>query len=213
MQGGGSFDLEPEDATTTTAGLVFQFGGAAQGLQISADWYEVKIEEAITSPNANQLAQNCFEHDTFCDRINNGVDPDTIGGAITFVDTTALNLNRFITRGIDFETRLQPAAGAARRRAQIPAGRLLSLRLPGRRRELGRPDGPDGLLRRFQHVAALAGERVGQLCARTVHRHRAAAPDRFGQLQCDLHRPGQLELRSISVRTASTTIRCRPRLT
>lgn len=106
VQGGGSFDLEPEDATTTTAGLVFQFG-SAKALQISADWYEVKIEDAITTPNASQLAQNCFLNDLFCDRINDGVDPDTIGGAITFVDTTALNLNRFVTRGIDFETAYQ----------------------------------------------------------------------------------------------------------
>jgi hypothetical protein len=104
VQGGGSFDLEPEDATTTTAGLVFQFQGAAQGLQVSADWYEVEIKDAITTPNSNQLAQDCFELGTFCDRINHGVDPDTIGGAITFVDTTALNLNQFLTRGVDFET-------------------------------------------------------------------------------------------------------------
>ncbi len=101
IQGGGSFDLEPEDATTTTAGLVFQF--QELGLQFSADWYEVEIEDAITSPTANQLALNCYTSNTFCDRINNGVDPDTIGGAITFVDTRALNLNQFITRGVDFE--------------------------------------------------------------------------------------------------------------
>jgi iron complex outermembrane recepter protein len=103
VQGGGSFDLSPENATTTTAGLIFQFHGAAEGLQLSADWYEVKIEDAITTPGANQLAQNCHDLGTFCDRINHGVDPDTIGGNITFVDTTALNLNQFLTRGVDFE--------------------------------------------------------------------------------------------------------------
>lgn len=103
IQLGGSFDLAPEDATTTTAGLVFRFHGAAEGLQLSADWYEVEITEAITSPNANQLAQNCHDSGLFCSRINNGVDPDTIGGAITSVDATALNLSRFLTRGVDFE--------------------------------------------------------------------------------------------------------------
>ncbi len=103
IQGGGSFNLLPEDARTTTAGLVFQPQGALQGARFSADWYEVKIDQAITTPTANNLAKNCFELNQFCERINHGVDPDTIGGAITYIDTSALNLNEFLTRGIDFE--------------------------------------------------------------------------------------------------------------
>jgi len=115
IQGGGSFDLQPEEATTTTVGLVFQPHGFADGLRLSADWYEVKIDSAITTPAASQLATDCHDQGTFCDRINHGVDPDTIAGAITFVDTSALNLNQFLTRGIDFEgaytlplTRMKP---------------------------------------------------------------------------------------------------------
>jgi iron complex outermembrane recepter protein len=104
IQGGGSFDLEPEEAKTTTVGLVFQPHGAFEGVRFSADWYEVKIAQAITTPTANNLAANCHDFDLFCDRINRGVDPDTIGGAITYIDTSALNLNEFLTRGVDFET-------------------------------------------------------------------------------------------------------------
>ncbi len=103
IQGGGSFDLVPEEAKTTTIGLVLQPRGALEGARFSADWYEVKIDRAITTPTANQLAQDCHDFDQFCGRINHGVDPDTIGGAITYIDTTALNLNEFLTRGVDFE--------------------------------------------------------------------------------------------------------------
>jgi hypothetical protein len=103
IQGGGSFALSPEEATTTTFGLVFQPHGALEGVRFSADWYEVKIEQAITTPTANQLASDCHDFNQFCDRINHGVDPDTIAGAITYVDTSALNLNEFLTRGVDFE--------------------------------------------------------------------------------------------------------------
>jgi outer membrane receptor protein involved in Fe transport len=103
IQGGGSFDLEPEEAKTTTVGLVFQPRGALEGVRFSADWYEVKISQAITTPTANNLAANCHDFDLFCDRINHGVDPDTIGGVITYIDTSALNLNEFLTHGVDFE--------------------------------------------------------------------------------------------------------------
>jgi outer membrane receptor protein involved in Fe transport len=103
IQGGGSFDLSPEKAKTTTIGLVLQPHGALEGVRFSADWYKVQIDSAITTPAANQLAKNCHDLGTFCQRINHGVDPDTIGGAITYVDTSALNLNQFLTRGVDFE--------------------------------------------------------------------------------------------------------------
>ena len=103
IQGGGSFDLSPEEAKTTTVGLVLQPRGTLEGARFSADWYEVKISSAITTPTANQLAQDCHDFGQFCARINRGVDPDTIGGAITYIDSTALNLNEFLTRGVDFE--------------------------------------------------------------------------------------------------------------
>src|SRR6185369_9082927 len=80
IQGGGSFALSPEEATTTTVGLVFQPRGALEGARFSADWYEVKIEQAITTPTANQLASDCHDFNQFCDRINRGVDPDTVAG-------------------------------------------------------------------------------------------------------------------------------------
>ena len=121
IQLGGSFKLTPEDATTTTAGLVFRFHGAAEGLQVSADWYQVEITDAITTPTANQLAQNCHDFGLYCDRINNGVDPNTVGGAITFVDAGALNLSRFLTRGVDFEAAQSLALGRS--------GGTLSVRL------------------------------------------------------------------------------------
>ena len=113
IQGGGSFDLAPEEAKTTTAGLVFQPLGMLEGARFSADWYEVKISQAITTPTANQLAKDCHDFDQFCGRINRGVDPDTTGGAITYIDTSALNLNEFLTRGIDFEAGYAVPLGTA----------------------------------------------------------------------------------------------------
>ena len=102
IQGGGSFGLQPEKATTTTLGVVLQ-PSRVPGLMFSADWYSVDIADAITTPTAAQLVNDCYQFDTFCDRINHGVNPSTEGGDITYIDTSGMNLNHFTTRGVDYE--------------------------------------------------------------------------------------------------------------
>ncbi len=69
MQSGGDFDLNPEAADTTTIGFVLTPSGWADGLRLSADWYQIKIANAITSISANQLAQYCFDADIYCNYI------------------------------------------------------------------------------------------------------------------------------------------------
>jgi iron complex outermembrane receptor protein len=100
--GGGDFALTPEIADTTTFGIVFQPHGFAEGLRFSADWYEIKIKDAITTTNAQQLTDFCFQLDAFCDRLTfNPAVPNR--GDITFIRATQVNLGKFTSRGIDFE--------------------------------------------------------------------------------------------------------------
>ena len=102
VQSGGDFELKPEAADTTTIGVVVTPGGWAEGLRFSADWYQIKIEDAITSISANQLAQYCFDADIYCNYINfNPAVPNR--GDITFVRATQLNLANFLSRGADIE--------------------------------------------------------------------------------------------------------------
>lgn len=102
ITGGGNFGLSPEEATTTSLGIVLQ-PTVAQGLLFSADWYEVSIADAITTPTAAQIATDCFQFGQLCDRVNNGVNPSTIGGVINSINTEAINLSNFTTRGVDYE--------------------------------------------------------------------------------------------------------------
>jgi outer membrane receptor protein involved in Fe transport len=99
---GGDFELEPEAADTITAGFVFSPGGWAEGLRLSADWYEIKIEDAITSVSANQLVDYCFDLQIYCNYVTfNPAVPDNTD--ITFVRATQLNLANFTSRGVDIE--------------------------------------------------------------------------------------------------------------
>jgi iron complex outermembrane receptor protein len=102
ISGGGNFGLSPEEATTTSFGVVFQ-PSIAEGLLFSADWYNVSIDDAITTPTATQIVNDCFQFGTLCERVNDGVNPFPSGSAITAVNTQEINLSNFTTRGMDYE--------------------------------------------------------------------------------------------------------------
>jgi len=95
---GGNPNLEPEEADTKTMGAVFSF----DRFRVSADWFEIDLANAITQSPGNQpLVNACFSSG------NVGPACDRIGGAgtadITAIDSGAMNLAGFLTRGWDYE--------------------------------------------------------------------------------------------------------------
>ncbi len=88
--------LDPEEADTTTAGVIFtpEF---IDGLQLSADYYNIEIDGQIGSVNAQQIADQCFlfNEQDYCSRIT------VVNGSITAVNNSFLNLDRFETSGVD----------------------------------------------------------------------------------------------------------------
>lgn len=104
---GGSFSLNPEKANTTTAGIVFR-PDFIPGLRLSADWYQIELEDAVSILSAQAIVDFCDDFSLFCDRITDG--PATSVGAglpgdggITFIDARRVNLGLVTVRGFDFE--------------------------------------------------------------------------------------------------------------
>ncbi|MES2700247.1 MAG: TonB-dependent receptor [Pseudomonadota bacterium] len=100
---GGNVNIRPEKADTLTAGMVLNPHGALEGFRLSADWYQIKITDAIAGPpvgvGANNIVNLCFNGDqAFCDLIVGEGTADIIS-----VANTAQNLQGFTTRGVDFE--------------------------------------------------------------------------------------------------------------
>jgi outer membrane receptor protein involved in Fe transport len=93
---GGNPRLEPETADTTTFGVVFSF----DRVRISADWFEIDLKDAITQSPGNQpLVDQCFRSGgAACERVTGYGTPD-----ITAIDSSAINLAGFLTRGWDYE--------------------------------------------------------------------------------------------------------------
>ena len=97
---GGNRDLSEETAKTWTVGFVLQ-PDFLPGFRLSADWYDIEIEDAINTPEAQDLAQLCVDQPSlanpFCDGIAR--DPDT--GYIVGFNVRPDNVASFRTAGLD----------------------------------------------------------------------------------------------------------------
>jgi iron complex outermembrane recepter protein len=105
--GGGNPTLQPETATTWSAGAVFT-PTFARGLFISADWYRITVQEAVSSPGVGDVISGCFgqtnPNNAFCqlisrDRLTGGLsgDPGSVRGLLLLPS----NLGFIQREGID----------------------------------------------------------------------------------------------------------------
>lgn len=99
---GGNPSLNEEEATTFTAGFVFQPQGFLRGLTVIADYYDIEIEGGIASLTGLQIAENCVDLPTLDNQFCSQVDRDPVTGVISFFRSGQINLSSLKVRGIDF---------------------------------------------------------------------------------------------------------------
>ena len=96
---GGNAALQPERADTWTAGVVLQPEIGPGNLRLSVDYYDIKLDGAVSTLGAQVLVNRCAAGATdlcqFVDRDANN--------QITAIRNFNLNLNTLITRGWDVE--------------------------------------------------------------------------------------------------------------
>ena len=106
--GGGNANLKPESAKTYTIGLVYNprsLGKWFSPLSLSVDFFNIKINNVITSIAEQTSATNCYNSaftttSAFCSEVvRYGAGPDV--GAIYAVNTSLQNLGVLTTSGID----------------------------------------------------------------------------------------------------------------
>ena len=95
----GNPHVDPEKADTLTAGFVLT-PGALPGFSMSADYYDIRIDDAIAVPGAQNTIDLCEagEQDSCTRIIRNGTT-----GLIMRVENPVLNIAEAHTRGIDAE--------------------------------------------------------------------------------------------------------------
>jgi outer membrane receptor protein involved in Fe transport len=100
---GGNPNLAPEEADTTTIGLVYQpsFAAWAEGLQLSLDWYKIDVVGLIGSLGQQRIVDECLAGAAYlCDYVER--DP-ALNNQITRVENIFLNINGAIVKGVDAE--------------------------------------------------------------------------------------------------------------
>ncbi|QSR20051.1 TonB-dependent siderophore receptor [Novosphingobium sp. KA1] len=94
----GNPDLRPEVANTLTFGAVYS-PSFLPGFNVSADYYDIRIRDAIASLSYQQEMDDCYNGSaSACALISRDAN-----GVLTQIDIVTQNLASFNTRGIDFE--------------------------------------------------------------------------------------------------------------
>ncbi len=96
--GGGNPDLVPETANTFTAGVVYS-PPALPGFNVSLDYYNIDIDNVITTISAQDIVTRCAAGNAdMCSRITRDS-----SNTITRIVSTYVNLANYKTDGIDAE--------------------------------------------------------------------------------------------------------------
>jgi iron complex outermembrane recepter protein len=99
---GGSTDLVPEEADTFTVGATFTGWGPLEGFRASVDYYDIEIDDVISTLTAQTLLTRCRTSATYCDQIT-FTNPADVQSAPTEIRTVFQNLNQLEVSGFDFE--------------------------------------------------------------------------------------------------------------
>ena len=105
--GGGSTELDPEEADTVSLGFILtpEF---VPGLSISVDWYDIEVEDAISSVTPETTLIQCLETGdaAFCDSVSRGLNDSLWLGLATpgnGIDARSTNIGFFAVEGVDVE--------------------------------------------------------------------------------------------------------------
>jgi len=100
-------NLSPETSTSKTLGLVFS-PSFVQGLNVTLDWWQIEIEDAITRPSIDDIMDRCYggtaqEQAAYCGLITRDPTYGTTAenGAIVNVDMPLQNLSSYLVEGWD----------------------------------------------------------------------------------------------------------------
>ncbi len=109
----GNRDLKPEEADTYTLGLVSSFDLGNVGVQLTFDYYDIEVKDAIETLSAQQIMTKCFNLDdasnpTYdnnyfaCQQISRPIyAPQTTAFDLDPVNQPVLNLGGIKTSGFD----------------------------------------------------------------------------------------------------------------
>lgn len=123
LRRGGNNALQPETAKTLTVGTVFSVP-EAWGLNLSVDYYRIRLSDVIGSLVPNIVVAQCYgtnpDAAQFCPYITRAS-----GGQLQAVTTQLFNISREEVSGIDVQARAATAIGAGKLTFNVNYAHLL----------------------------------------------------------------------------------------
>lgn len=118
---GGNESLTPEEAETFTAGVVWT-PSFVEDLSITLDYYDISVEDAITSPDLQRILDDCFRDGiaSACQFVTRGA-----GDQIVALEGAKMNIGQVDTRGVDIDIIQNLNFDAGRLALRAQATRLL----------------------------------------------------------------------------------------
>ena len=106
----GNPDLSEETSKSWTIGTVIR-PRFIPGLSVTLDWYDIKIEDAISTPAAQDVAELCVDQPSLDNPFCESITRNPVTGGINGFSVQPQNVANFRTAGLDFEVayRLDPA--------------------------------------------------------------------------------------------------------
>ncbi|MEM8685270.1 MAG: TonB-dependent receptor [Pseudomonadota bacterium] len=103
---GGNAELQEETAETFSIGFVAQ-PRFLEGLTLSVDYWDIRIEDAIETVSDNDIVNACYQgaalNPAFCDLFSRNNDPNSLQfGGFNFIQRSLVNFASLETDGIDF---------------------------------------------------------------------------------------------------------------
>lgn len=129
---GGNPDLNEETAKTWTLGVVLR-PRFIPGLTISADYYNIRLKQAISTPAVTELFELCVDQPTLDNPFCANTSRDPVTGFPNGFTLIPQNVARYTTEGMDFQLnyrfRLSPNSGTFN--ARVVGGWLRDLTFIG----------------------------------------------------------------------------------
>lgn len=98
---GGNPEVQPEEADTLTAGIVYQ-PAFVDGLSMSLDGYDIEIDGAIGTLGTQAVVNECFAGaQALCEKITR----DPVTNRLVLIGDTFINIDSARVRGVDLEVR------------------------------------------------------------------------------------------------------------
>ncbi len=98
---GGNPNLQPETALTTSFGIGFT-PSFVPNLRVQFDYYDIKIENVVSTIGANNILNYCLKSDLFCNKIHRDAE-GTLFSSTGYVIDALANVGQLEEQGIDVD--------------------------------------------------------------------------------------------------------------